>query len=89
MSHDTTSYRRHPTDVIAAIAAGLRERGLTRLYLSGCPLIGVLSVAPGLTVWCDGRTLTWRHAGTQTRWPITDTAGAAQELAGLAQRPGQ
>jgi hypothetical protein len=89
MSHDTISYRRRPSDVIAAIEAGLRERGLTHLYLSACPLIGVLSVARGLTAWCDGRTLTWRHGGTQVSWPITDAAGAARELAGLAQQSDQ
>ena len=89
MAHEMAGYRRRPSDVIAAIAAGLREGGLTHLYLSACPLIGVLSVAPGLTVWCDGRTLTWRSAGTQTSWPITDTAGAARELAGLAEQSGR
>jgi hypothetical protein len=71
--------------VLAAIAAGLDDLGLSRLYLSACPLIGVLSVTHGLTVWCDGYTLLWAHGGTQTRWPVADAAGAADQLATLAR----
>jgi hypothetical protein len=88
MVHDVISYRRRPRDVIAAIEAGLRERGLTRLYPAACPQIGVLSVTPGLTAWCDGRTLTWRQAGAQTSWPVADAEGAARELADLASCDG-
>jgi hypothetical protein len=81
-------YRRHPHVVLAAVAAGLDDLGLSRLYLSACPLIGVLSVAHGVTVWCDGRSLRWSHGGTETRWPIADAAGAAGQLATLAQGAG-
>jgi hypothetical protein len=83
------AYRRSPGAVLAAVAAGLDDLGLLHLYLSACPLIGVLSVAAGVTAWCDGRILRWRHAGTETRWPITDAAGAARELAELARQDGQ
>jgi hypothetical protein len=79
-------HRRPPGTVLAAVAAGLDDLGLSRLYLSACPLIGVLSVAAGVTAWCDGRTLRWRHNGTETRWPIADAAGAARELAELARQ---
>jgi hypothetical protein len=75
--------------VLAAVEAGLRDLGLSRLYLSACPLVGVLSVADGVTAWCDGRILCWRHEGAETRWPIADAAGAARELAELARQGGQ
>jgi hypothetical protein len=88
MVHGPASYRRRPADVIAAIEAGLRAHGLDRLYPAACPRIGVLSVAPGVTAWCDGRTLTWRHAGERVSWPIADAAGAARELAALATGSG-
>jgi hypothetical protein len=82
---DSEPYRRHPRTVLAAVAAGLDELGLSRLYLSACPLIGVLSVAYGVTVWCDGRILRWSHSGTETRWPVADATGAADQLATLAR----
>jgi hypothetical protein len=77
-------YRRHPQDVLAAVEAGLRDLGLDRLYLAASPTTGVLSVAFGVTAWCDGRTLRWRHAGREITWPVVDAAGAARELAELA-----
>ena len=83
-----TTYRRRPGDVLAAVELGLRELGLTRLYLVACPLVGVLSVAAGVTAWCDGRTLRWRHAGQETIWPVADAAGAARRLAELASETG-
>jgi hypothetical protein len=49
----------------------------------------VLSVTVGVTAWCDGRILRWRHGGTQTQWPIADAAGAARELAELARQGSQ
>jgi hypothetical protein len=61
------------------------RRGLTRLYLRACPLVGVLSVALGVTAWCDGRTLTWRYASEEVSWPVSDVEGAAQRLAELAK----
>jgi hypothetical protein len=80
------AYRRRPVAVLAAVEAGLRDLGLSRLYLSACSLIGVLSVAPGVTAWCDGRTLRWRQSGTEIRWPIADAQGAAEQLAELARQ---
>jgi hypothetical protein len=85
----TPAYRRSPGAALAAVASGLDELGLSHVYLSACPLIGLLSVAVGVTVWCDGRTLRWRHDGTETRWPIADAAGAARKLAELARQGGQ
>ena len=82
---DLTAYRRGPGNVLAAVEAGLRELGLTRLYLRACPIVGVLSVAHGVTAWCDGHTLTWRCAGVPTSWPIADAQGAAEQLAELAK----
>jgi hypothetical protein len=79
------AYRRPPGDVLAAVAAGLDDLGLSRLYLFACPRIGVLSVAADVTAWCDGRTLHWQHGGTETQWPIADAAGAARKLAEIAQ----
>jgi hypothetical protein len=86
MSHETTpaTYRRQPTDVLAAIEIVLRDLGLTRLYLCACPIVGVISVSTNVTAWTDGRTVRWRHAGTETAWSAADTEGAACQLAELA-----
>jgi hypothetical protein len=84
-SQPVSSYRRHPKDVLAAVEAGLRDLGLDRLYLAAGPTAGVLSVAFGVTAWCDGRTLRWRHGATETRWSAADALGAARQLAELAQ----
>lgn len=78
-------YTRSPGAVLAAIEVGLRDLGLSRLYLSACSLVGVLSVAHGVTAWCDGYTLRWTYGGIVTRWPIADAQGAAQQLAELAR----
>jgi hypothetical protein len=77
-------YSRPPGAVLAAVESGLRDLGLSRLYGFACPLVGVLSVAYGVTAWCDGRTLRWTHGGAETRWPIADAQGAAEQLAELA-----
>jgi hypothetical protein len=78
------AYRRSPGNVLAAVESGLRDLGLSRLYLRACPQVAVLSVAAGVTAWCDGRTLRWRHAGNDTSWSVADALGAAQQLAALA-----
>jgi hypothetical protein len=90
MERPTTAdtYRRRPADVLAAVEAGLRSLGVGRLYLAGCPPIAVLSVAPGVTAWCDGHTLTWKQAGEQVTWPVADVEGAARRLADLAANTG-
>jgi hypothetical protein len=82
-------YTRRPGTVLAAVEAGLRDLGLSHLYLSACSLVGVLSVAHGVTAWCDGRTLRWTHGGAETRWPIADAQGAAEQLAELARQAAQ
>jgi hypothetical protein len=79
------AYRRRPADVLAAVEIVLRDLGLTRLYRNTCPPIGLLSIACGVTAWCDGRTLTWHTACGQMKWPATDTEGAARQLAKLAR----
>jgi hypothetical protein len=79
------AYRRRPGDVLAAVETGLRELGLDRLYTRAYPVIGVISVAPGVTVWCDGRWLTCHHASGDLTWAAADALGAARELAELAQ----
>ena len=81
---DITRYRRHPGDVLAAVELGLRDLGITRLYRQACPYVAVLSVALGVTAWCDGHTLSWHHGGRDVQWSPADAAGAAQALAGLA-----
>jgi len=80
------AYRRRPGGVLAAVEAGLRDLGLSRLYVAACPVVGVLSVAAGVTAWCDGRTLSWRQAGEWVTWPIADAQGAAEQLAQLAEQ---
>jgi len=80
--------RQHAGAVLGAVEAALRSRGFTRLYGGGGARYGVLSVTGGLTIWCDGRALTWqRPDGRQAAWPATDPSGAAARLAALA-RPG-
>jgi hypothetical protein len=76
---------RCPADVLRTLADLLQARGLTRLYGCACAAVGVLSVTIGLTVWCDGRLLRWRHDGDETTWPAADPDGAARRLADLAR----
>jgi hypothetical protein len=79
----TPAYRRPPGDVLAAAEIVLRDLGLTRLYRFGGSAVGLLSVAPGVTAWCDGRVIKWRHMGGETRWTAADPEGAARQLAKL------
>jgi hypothetical protein len=83
----TTPYR--PADVIRDLVTLLRGHGLDRVYWSACAVFAVVSVAEGLTVWCDGRRLCWRHAGSGTTWPAADTHGAAGRLAELVRQSSQ
>ncbi|HEY1914817.1 MAG TPA: hypothetical protein VGH27_04505 [Streptosporangiaceae bacterium] len=76
-----------PADVVRELATLLRAQGLHRLYSSACTLIAVISIANGLTVWTDGRYLTWTCQGTPTSWPADDTHHAAEHLARLARQP--
>lgn len=75
--------RQRPAEVLDALAAQLRERGLTHLYGASCGWFGVLSVAAGVTVWTNGRILWWHANGTNATWPAADHPGAARQLAGL------
>jgi hypothetical protein len=79
--------RLRPVDVLRALADLLRARGITRLYGSACTMLGVLSVANGLSVWTDGRQLWWRTGDNQTTWPATDPNSAARLLTTLTQDP--
>jgi hypothetical protein len=54
------------------------------LYGSACTMFGVLSVAYGLSVWCDGHQLWWHRDGQRTTWPASDPDGAARYLVDLA-----
>jgi hypothetical protein len=74
-----------PGDVIRDLVTLLGSHGLTRLYWSACSLRAVLSL-PGITVWTDGRHLSWQHQGAPTTWPATATDQAARELAILSRR---
>jgi hypothetical protein len=68
-----------------ALADLLNANGITRLYGAACTMLGVLSIAYGLTVWTDGRRLWWYRDGDQTTWPATDPDGAVRILAALAR----
>jgi hypothetical protein len=81
-----TAGRGHPGVVLGAVEAVLRQQGLNRIYGAACTLYGVLSVAPDVTVWCDGRRLWWREGDEETGWPAADPEGAARQLAGLARK---
>jgi hypothetical protein len=76
--------RLRPANVMRALADLLRADGITRLYGAACAMLGVLSIAYGLTIWTDGRRLWWDRDGDQTTWPATDPDGAARILAALA-----
>jgi hypothetical protein len=80
--------RLRPVNVLRALADLLRAAGITRLYGSACALYGVLSVAYGLTVWCDGQRLWWQANDDQATWPAADPEGAARILTTLARTPG-
>jgi hypothetical protein len=61
----------------------LGVHGITRVYWSACSFFSVISIAEGLTVWCDRWDLHWRIHGKDTVWPAADTEGAAGHLAAL------
>jgi hypothetical protein len=88
IGHDGKPTPHRPADVIRELVTLLRGHGCHRLYWSACTLQAVVSVTTGLTVWCDGRSLRWQHAGSDTTWPADDTEGAATRLAQLT-RPSQ
>jgi hypothetical protein len=85
MTAPRPSARLRPANVVRALADLLRSDGITRLYGDACTILGVLSIAYGLTVWTDGRRLWWDRDGTQATWPATDPDGAARILAALAR----
>jgi hypothetical protein len=77
-----------PADISRELLTLLRTHGLTHLYWSACGILAVISIAPGVTAWCDGRYLTCHYQGTRATWPAASTEQAARELAQLAQQPG-
>jgi hypothetical protein len=62
----------------------LRQRGLKRVYSAACPVLGVVSVDTGLTVWTNGQVLLWHVNGVADACPAADVEGAAERLAMLA-----
>jgi hypothetical protein len=72
-----------PADISRELVTLLRTHGLTHLYWSACAILAVISVAPGLTAWCDGRYLICHYQGTRATWPAASTEQAACELAQL------
>ena len=75
--------RQRPAQVLEALAALLRQRGITSLYGAACDRFGVLSVSAGVSVWTNGRVLWWRAGDHETAWPAADPDGAARILSGL------
>lgn len=73
--------RLSPALALRQLAELLTWRGITRLTGSACDLIGVLSIASGVTAWTNGRVLWWRVNGEETSWPAADAEGAAARLA--------
>jgi hypothetical protein len=49
-------------------------------------VLGVLSVAYGVTVWTNGQRLWWHDDGDKDGWPAADLEGAADRLAELAAK---
>ncbi len=78
------SRRRDAHAALRTLAAELNERGITRIYGSASPALGVLSL-PGVTIWTNGTILRWNQDGEEITWPAADAPGAAARLADLAQ----
>jgi hypothetical protein len=73
--------------VIWTLARDLQHgHGITHIYASATPSLGVLSIATGLTVWTDGTTLRWHEGNATVTWLTADTPAAAIRLAALANR---
>jgi hypothetical protein len=72
------------SSVTRSLAEMLRQRGIEHVYSAVYPTVGVISVAPDLTVWTDGRTLRWNRDGTPDDCPAADLQAAAEQLATLA-----
>lgn len=78
----------HPGVILGTLAAALRDHGVARMYGAASLAVGVLSIEPGLTIWCDGTRLCWTRDGQRAIWPASDPQGAADELAKLAKIDG-
>jgi len=69
-----------PVDALTALAVQLHGQGFTHLY-GGCNgPVAVLSVTSDVTVWTNGRVLSWRLRGQETRLPAADPAYAVWTL---------
>lgn len=77
-----------PASVVRVLDQMLRQRGITRVYSAACAVFGVISVAPGLTAWTNGRVLLWHLNGVPDAYPAADVEAAAERLAMLAARTG-
>jgi hypothetical protein len=87
-SPDAQRFTLHrPADISRELVTLLRTHGLAHLYWSASARIGVISITPELTIWTDGRHLTWTRHGTRTTLPADDTTEAATHLARLAKQP--
>jgi hypothetical protein len=77
---DTRGDSQPDPDAIRSLEYVLREAGLDHVYGYTDGTVGCLSVRCGLTVWYRRGELTWTVDGKETRWPVTDVAGAADAL---------
>jgi hypothetical protein len=80
------SSRPSARELLARLVAELEQHGVRVLDARAFPTAGVLRASPGLTVWCYGHLLRWRHNGEEIIWPAADAYGAARRLAELAQK---
>ena len=71
-----------PAEVLSALARQLRPVG--RFYICSDGVLGVLSL-PAVSVWSNGRVLSWRESNGEMAWPAADAEGAARRLAGHAR----
>ena len=69
-----------PVDALRALANQLEAHGRLSLYGAACSRMGVLSVAHGLTVWCDGHQFWWQTDHGNATWPVSDPDGAVRHL---------
>lgn len=69
--------RQRPAEALEALARQIPGPG--RFYICSDGVLGVLSL-PAVSVWSNGRVLSWRDGDGEMTWPAADAPGAARRL---------
>ncbi|MBV2362806.1 hypothetical protein ACFPZ0_12520 [Streptomonospora nanhaiensis] len=76
-----------PAQAVHQLHGRLMAAGWQRMYAGELGRVALLSLRPGLTVWCWGGQFRWRDSsGAQVTHPAADPDGVAR-LLGVADRP--